>query len=95
MLQQRPNTFAQTILSLSFFACDKAADHTLPTNQDLAVRRGGTPGLPFNEKACLLQREREPFVLMRMAAGKENKKQLDMLTSAIVNYNSVVGVHLS
>ena len=27
MLQQRPNTFAQTILSLSFFACDKAADH--------------------------------------------------------------------
>jgi hypothetical protein len=25
---QRPNTFAQTILSLSFFACDKAADHT-------------------------------------------------------------------
>ena len=28
MLQQRPNTFAQTILSLSFFACDKAADHT-------------------------------------------------------------------
>jgi len=30
MLQQRPNTFAQTILSLSFFACDKAADHTFP-----------------------------------------------------------------
>jgi len=28
VLQQRPNTFAQTILSLSFFACDKAADHT-------------------------------------------------------------------
>ncbi len=28
MLQRRPNTFAQTILSLSFFACDKAADHT-------------------------------------------------------------------
>jgi hypothetical protein len=28
MLQQRPNTFAQTNLSLSFFACDKAADHT-------------------------------------------------------------------
>jgi hypothetical protein len=28
MLQQRPNTFAQTILSLSFFACDEAADHT-------------------------------------------------------------------
>ena len=27
-LQQRPNTFAQTNLSLSFFACDKAADHT-------------------------------------------------------------------
>jgi hypothetical protein len=27
MLQQRPNTFAQTILSLSFFACDEAADH--------------------------------------------------------------------
>ena len=28
MLQRRPNTFAQTILSLSFFACGKAADHT-------------------------------------------------------------------
>ena len=28
MLQRRPNTFAQTILSLSFFACDNAADHT-------------------------------------------------------------------
>ena len=28
MLQQRPNTFAQTNLSPSFFACDKAADHT-------------------------------------------------------------------
>jgi len=28
VLQVRPNTFAQTILSLSFFACDKAADHT-------------------------------------------------------------------
>jgi len=24
-----------------------------------------------------------------MAAGKENKKQLDMLTSVIVNYNSI------
>ena len=28
MLQRRPNTFAQTNLSTSFFACDKAADHT-------------------------------------------------------------------
>jgi len=28
VLQRRPNTLAQTILSLSFFACDKAADHT-------------------------------------------------------------------
>ena len=28
MLQQRPYTFAQTNLSLSFFACNKAADHT-------------------------------------------------------------------
>jgi hypothetical protein len=36
---------------------------------------------------------REPFVLMRMAAAKENKKQLDMFSSVIVNYNSVV--HLS
>jgi len=32
---------------------------------------------------------RETFVLMRMAAGKKNKKQLDMLNSVIVNYNSV------
>jgi hypothetical protein len=28
VLQQRSNTFAQTIRSRSFFACDKAADHT-------------------------------------------------------------------
>ena len=28
MLQRRPYTFAQTNLSPSFFACDKAADHT-------------------------------------------------------------------
>jgi hypothetical protein len=28
VLQRRPNTFAQTNLSPSFFACDKAADHT-------------------------------------------------------------------
>lgn len=28
MLQQRPYTFAQANLSLSFFACDTAADHT-------------------------------------------------------------------
>jgi hypothetical protein len=28
LLQQRPNTFAQTNLSPSLFACDKAADHT-------------------------------------------------------------------
>jgi hypothetical protein len=28
VLQRRPNTFAQTILSPSFFACNKAADHT-------------------------------------------------------------------
>jgi hypothetical protein len=28
MLQRRPNTFAQTTLSPSFFACDKAAEHT-------------------------------------------------------------------
>jgi len=26
---------------------------------------------------------------MRMAAGKKNKKQLDMLNSVIVHYNSV------
>ncbi len=34
MLQLRPNTFAQTILSLSFFACDKAADHTFRFARD-------------------------------------------------------------
>jgi len=28
VLQRRPNTFAQANLSPSFFACDKAADHT-------------------------------------------------------------------
>ncbi len=29
LLQRRPHTFAQTNLSLSLFACDKAADHTV------------------------------------------------------------------
>ena len=28
VLHRRPNTFAQTNLSVSFFACDTAADHT-------------------------------------------------------------------
>jgi len=28
---------------------------------------------------------------MRMAAGKENKKELDMFYSVIVNYNSMEG----
>jgi hypothetical protein len=37
MLQRRPNTFAQTILSLSFFACDKAADHTFLLADDAGV----------------------------------------------------------
>jgi hypothetical protein len=37
VLQQRPNTFAQTILSPSFFACDKAADHTA---QEMAEEHG-------------------------------------------------------
>src|ERR1017187_1203479 len=41
MLQRRPNTFAQTILSLSFFACDKAADHTFLFARDPLVI-GGT-----------------------------------------------------
>jgi len=34
VLQRRPNTFARTILSLSFFACDKAADHTYRLARD-------------------------------------------------------------
>jgi hypothetical protein len=37
MLQQRPNTFAQTNLSPSFFACDKAADHTFRVGDDPGV----------------------------------------------------------
>jgi len=32
---------------------------------------------------------------MRMAAGEENKKQLDMWSSVIVNYITVVRVHLN
>jgi hypothetical protein len=39
MLQRRPNTFAQTILSLSFFACDKAADHTFLFAADPSLTR--------------------------------------------------------
>jgi hypothetical protein len=34
VIQRRPNTFAQTILSFSFFACDKAADHTFRFARD-------------------------------------------------------------
>lgn len=30
MLQLRPNIVAQTNLSFSFFACDRAANHTFP-----------------------------------------------------------------
>jgi hypothetical protein len=42
VLQRRPNTFAQTILSVSFFACDKAADHTfrLARQNDLNTDNG-------------------------------------------------------
>ena len=36
MLQPRPNTFAQTLPSLSFFACDQAADHTFRIAEYLA-----------------------------------------------------------
>ena len=36
MLQQRPYTFAQTNLSPSFFACDKAADHTFWFSKQMA-----------------------------------------------------------
>jgi len=37
--QQRPNTFTQTHLSLSFFACNKAADHTF----GMADNQGRSP----------------------------------------------------
>jgi hypothetical protein len=37
VLQRRPNTFAQTILSLSFFACDKAADHTFLFAREIGI----------------------------------------------------------
>jgi hypothetical protein len=50
MLQLRPNTFAQTILSLSFFACDKAADHTFlfarhPSTMAASMFSGSRPGI--------------------------------------------------
>jgi len=41
VLQRRPNTFAQTILSLLFFACDKAADHTFRFARDSAGTQTG------------------------------------------------------
>src|SRR5271163_640152 len=40
-LQQRPNTFAQTNPPISFFACDKTADHTF--------RMAGNPGTTQSE----------------------------------------------
>src|SRR5439155_18177587 len=39
VLQQRPYTFAQTNLSPSFFACDKAADHTFRVARHSGVER--------------------------------------------------------
>jgi hypothetical protein len=62
VLQQRPNTFAQTILSLSFFACDKAADHTFrlarQPDED-QVRRSGLDQLGW---PCHLLLQRCPEV---------------------------------
>jgi hypothetical protein len=52
MLQRRPNTFAQTILSPSFFACDKAADHT----SGLAPYSGPSPFIPLPSIDCQSRR---------------------------------------
>jgi hypothetical protein len=46
VLQRRPNTFAQTILSFSFFACDKAADHTFLFVARLDRKRLGQDTFP-------------------------------------------------
>jgi hypothetical protein len=50
VLQRRPNTFAQTILSLSFFACDKAADHTFRLAR-YAGNKGGRVRQTKNESS--------------------------------------------
>jgi hypothetical protein len=47
VLQQRPNTFAQTILSLSFFACDETADHTFWFARYSGCNRPRCPQLPY------------------------------------------------
>src|SRR5579864_310773 len=43
-LQQRPNTFAQTNLSISLFACDKAADHTFRVARDPSTKAAANFG---------------------------------------------------
>jgi len=48
VLQRRPNTFAQTNLSTSFFACDKAADHTFRFADNEARLRRGSNRYPVN-----------------------------------------------
>ena len=48
LLQQRPDTFAQTILSFSFFACKTAADHTFPIGD-----KNGAAGAAVAELAIL------------------------------------------
>ena len=45
-LQQRPYTFAQTNLSLSLFACDKAADHTFRVADDSLGTDSKIHGIP-------------------------------------------------
>jgi hypothetical protein len=57
VLQQRPNTFAQTNLSPSFFACDKAADHTFRV-----ARRSGTMAKVSERRYQPDQLPRSPFI---------------------------------
>ena len=75
MLQRRPNTFAQTILSLSFFACDKAADHTFlfACNPGIIGRNSKCPRMehPVRHPSSTVELKRECILLN---GNKENPR---------------------
>jgi hypothetical protein len=64
VLQPRPNTFAQTILSLSFFACDKAADHTFRLVDN-------TPRVSYFAPSNHLSGQRGALVRLRDLSGSK------------------------
>jgi hypothetical protein len=61
----------------------------LPTNRDLVLLRASRPELPISQIARLKLTTTTTLCPMWMAAGKQNKKALDIWITVIVNYNSI------